>query len=70
MFLNKKTKPFLVFILLLNEKRLCFLNCDDSYKKWVYIHTHTHIQTPTHTDTTFIINAVAFFAFFKIMLVD
>ena len=38
MFLNEKIKPFLVLILLfLTKKRLWFLNCAGSYKKWVYL---------------------------------
>ena len=33
MLLNEKIKPFLLLILLLNEKRLFFLNCAAFYKK-------------------------------------
>ena len=34
--LNEKEKPFLVLIA---KKRLWFLNCAGSYKKWVYVGT-------------------------------
>ena len=38
MVLNEKSKPFLVLILrFLTKKRLWFLNCAGSYKKWVYL---------------------------------